>query len=64
MNTKDEKKLNKKKVEKPEYNLFDDLSFWLTLATTDFSFGISEENENSKNVSEKQKFVRKSISKE
>ena len=38
---KKDKKPNMKKLEKQEYrNPFDDMFFWLTLATTDFSFGL------------------------
>ena len=38
---KKDKKPNMEKLKTQEYkNPFDDIFFWLTLATTDFSFGL------------------------
>ena len=40
-----DKKQNMKKLKTQEYrNPFDDIFFWLTLATTDFPFKLFEEN--------------------
>jgi hypothetical protein len=42
-------KIKKRIKIKPEYTVFDDLFFWLSLAdTSDLTFGLFEKNKNSK----------------
>jgi hypothetical protein len=58
------KKKNTRKGKRQEYNSFDDFSFWLSLATTDFSFGLSEKEKDLKKESDEHKFVSRTTEKE
>jgi len=57
MNNETEKNYNGKLKEGHKYNPFNDISFWLLLASIDFTFGLAEKDEEVSPHSEEEKRI-------